>query len=230
MDDDARATLGTAPLSSSSRGTTPSRSSQHPLALAALVGLVVAAVPSLDYYLLSEPTIRAAGEHARPLIALVLVAPLATVMLVAATVDWLGGRGSPLAAVRHLSAIALVVACFFVAVLGMEQPDALTVGGGFLLIGGAIGLGIAFALGGIADSSGPLLAMVGWAGCALPLVLQEFVIAATAPSNYPNGRLFVDPRSFDVMLSSFTSLVALVMGVTVVPLGGWLGGWLSGHR
>ncbi len=86
---------------------------------------------------------------------------------------------APLAAVRQLSALALVMVCFFAAVQGMRQPDLLTVGGGFLLIGGAIGLGIAFALARNAYDSGPELAMVGWAGCAIPLVLQAFVAFAT---------------------------------------------------
>ncbi|HEV2459118.1 MAG TPA: hypothetical protein VGS80_12215, partial [Ktedonobacterales bacterium] len=123
MDDDARGALGAAARADGSPSTPASGASRRPLALAALVGVVVAAVPSLGGHLLSEQTIRAAGEHARPLIALVLVAPLIAVMVVAAAADWLRGRGSPLAAVRQLSAIALVAACFFAAVLGMEQPN-----------------------------------------------------------------------------------------------------------
>src|SRR5258707_8914271 len=80
MDDDARGALGAVPGFGGTRGATASAPSRRSLALAALVGLVVAAVPSLGAHLLSEQTIRDAGEHARPLIALVLVAPLAAVM------------------------------------------------------------------------------------------------------------------------------------------------------
>src|SRR5262249_53458317 len=152
MDDDARGALGAAPGLGGTLGATASAPNRRPLALAALVGVVVAAVPSLGAHLLSDQATIDAGEHARPLIALILVTPLAAVMVVAATADWLRGRGSPLAAVRQLSAIALVLACFFVAVQGMRKPDLLTVGGGFLLIGGAIGVGIAFALARNADS------------------------------------------------------------------------------
>jgi hypothetical protein len=200
MDDDARGARGAAPGFGGSRGATASAPSWRPRALAALVGLAVAAVPSLGAHLLSEQTIREAGEHARPLIALALVAPLAAVMVVAATADWLRGRGSPLAAVRQLSALALVLACFFAAVPGMRQPDLLTLGGGFLLIGGAIGLGIAFALGREVEDSGPGLAMVGWAGYAIPLVLQAFVaLVAAVYSPSPPGptlsRFSIDPRA-----------------------------------
>src|SRR5258708_992463 len=112
MDDDARGTLGAAVRSGGGRGTTASVPSRRRLGVAALVGLVVAAVPSLGAYLLSVQMINDVGEHARPLIALVLVAPLAVIMVVAAAADWLHGRGSPLAAVRQISAITLVAACF----------------------------------------------------------------------------------------------------------------------
>jgi len=176
----------------------------------------------------SEQAIRDAGEHARPLIAFVLAAPLAVVMVVAATADWLRGRGSPRAAVRQLSALALVLACFFVAV------DLLTVGGSFLLsggaIGGAVGLGIAFALGRDADGSGPGLAMVGWAGFAIPLVLQIFVALATySPSPPESNAHFIDPRVLGGMVCGGAFVAAIAIGVTVVPLCGRLGEWLRGE-
>ncbi len=93
MDDDTRGALGTAVRSGGSPSATASGPSRRPLALAALVGVTVAAVPSLGAHLLSDQTIRDAGEHARPLIGLVLVAPLAAVMVIAAAADWLRGRG-----------------------------------------------------------------------------------------------------------------------------------------
>jgi hypothetical protein len=215
MDDDAPDALGAAP------------GYWRPLALAALMGLAVAAVPSLGAHLLSEQTIREAGEHARPLIALALAAPLAAVMVVAAAADWLRGRGSPRAAVRQLSALVLVLAGFFVAV----QGD-LVFGGGFFLIGGAIGLGIAFALGRDADGSGPGLAMVGWAGFAIPLVLQVFVAwaaAAYSPSPLESNAHFIDPRALLGMACGGAFVAACAIGVTAVPLGGRLGEWLRGQ-
>jgi hypothetical protein len=231
MDDDARGAFGAAPGFGGSRGATASPPSRRQRALAALVGLVVAAVPSLGAHLLPQQTIRDAGEHARPLIALVLVAPLAAVMVVAATADWLRGKGSPLAAVRQLSAIALVMACFFAAVQGMRQPDLLTVGGGLLLIGGAIGLGSAFALARNADYSGAELAMAGWAGCAIPLVLQVFVafVAYSPPTPDPSARIYIDPESVLALVCGLAFVAAITIGVTVVPLGGMLGDWLRGQ-
>lgn len=234
MDDNAPGALGTAPGFGGTRGATASAPSRRPLALAALVGLVVAAVPCLGVHLLSDQMIRDAGEHARPVIALVLVAPLVAVMVVAATADWLRGRWSPLTAVRQLSALALVLVCFFAAVLGLEQPDLLTVVGGFLLIGGAIGLGTAFALARNADYSGPVLAMVGWAGCALPLVLQfviAYFVAAYGPPHIPdpNARFYIDPKLIYAVLSVFSFLAAIFIGGTVVPLGGLIGAWLRGQ-
>lgn len=165
------------------------------------------------------------------MIALVLVAPLAAVMVVAAAADWLRGRGSPLAAVRQLGALALVVAGFYIAVQGMRQPDLLTVGGGFLLIGGALGLGIAFALARDAGGSGPELAMVGWAGYAIPLMLQVFVAFVTySPSPPdPGSRFYIDPRPILGMVGCLGLVAAFTIGVTVVPLGGWLGEWLRGR-
>jgi hypothetical protein len=221
MDDDARG----APGFGESRGATASAPSRRPLALAALVGLAVAAVPSLGAHLLSEQAIREAGEHARPLIALALAAPLAAVMVVAAAADWLRGRGSPLAAVRQLGALALVLACFFVAV----QGDLVMVGGGFFLIGGAVGLGIAFALGRGADGSGPGLAMVGWAGYAIPLVLQVFVAWATSPPDPTPSHFSIGPRAALGMACGFAFVAAFAIGVTAVPLGGRLGEWLRGQ-
>lgn len=107
MDDDAPGALGAAPGFGGTRSATASAPSRRPLALAALVGLVVAAVPCLGVHLLSDQIIRDAGEHARPVIALVLVAPLVAVMVVATMADWLRGREALLTAVRQLSASAL---------------------------------------------------------------------------------------------------------------------------
>ncbi len=112
----------------------------------------------------------------------------------------------------------------------MEQPNLLTVGGGFLLIGGAIGLGIAFALGGSADFSGPVLAKAGWVGCALPLVLQVFVayvvVTVSPPAPEPGARLYLDLGPIYATVCGLTVTAALVIGVMVVPLGGRLGEWL----
>jgi hypothetical protein len=164
------------------------------------------------------------------LIALVVVAPLAAVMLFAAAADWLRGRRPPLAAVRQLSATELVAACFFAAVLGMVQPDALEVVGGFMLIGGGIGLGVAFALGRIADFSGPVLAIAGWAGCALLLILQFFVDSVTYTATPETGnRFYLDPRSLLQMVCGGAFLAASIIGATVVPLGWWLGMRLQGQ-
>lgn len=233
MDDDARGALDAAPGFGGTRGVTASAPSRRPFALAALVGLVVGAVPSLGAHLLPEQMIRDVGEHARPVIALVLVAPLVIVMVVAATSDWLRGRRSLLTAVRHLSALALVLACFFAAVLGLEQPDLLTVVGGFLLIGGAIGLGTAFALARNADYSGPQLAMVSWAGYAVLLVLQlvvaYFVATYGPPTPHPNARLYIDPRLIYAVLSVYAFVAAIIIGVTAVPLGGMIGARLRGQ-
>jgi hypothetical protein len=230
LDEDAPGALGAAPRSRDKRVATASAPIQRPLALAALVGLVVTAVPSLGAHLLTDQTISDAGAHARPLIALVLVAPLAAVMLVAVAADWLQGRVSPVAAVRQLSAIALVAACFFVAVLGMEQ-DVLALVGAFLLIGGAVGLGIAFALGRNTDSSGPVLAMVGWAACAFLLVLQLVVASLVTTDTCTVGRCpLVSVKLALLSICGGAFLLAIFIGVTMVPLGGWLGSQLRGHE
>lgn len=62
MDDDARGALGAASGFGGSRGAIASPPSWRQRALAALVGLAVAAVPSLGNQLLSGQTIRYAGS------------------------------------------------------------------------------------------------------------------------------------------------------------------------
>jgi hypothetical protein len=209
----------------------------RPEVMAMLLGLALAAVPSIGVHVLPTQQINDAGAHARPLFALVLVAPLAAAMVAAAASDWLRGRGSLGAAARQLGALALVAASFFVTVLGMAPQDLSTVIGGFLLIGAAVGLGIAFAAGGSADYSDPTLAIVGWVGCALPLVLQVFVAGVTTGTCTPpdpNSRIYyrcplIGAGSALEMVCGGALLAAIYIGATVVPLGGWLGSRLRGH-
>ena len=200
----------------------------HPLVLVVLLGAALAVVPTVLTYTVPGKTVRDAGEHARPVIAAILVAPLVLSMLVAVSKDWLGGKGSPLLALRQLVAVLVVVGAFVVSVGGMQQPDFLTVGGGFLLIGFAVGLGLAFTVGEHATYTDSSLAILGWGACMVILLVQIFISVAAFQPQPTTGRLgswgLAAAMAGAVCAASF--VIAIVVGFTAVPQGGIVGGWL----
>jgi hypothetical protein len=76
--------------------------------------------------------------------------------------------------------------------------------------------------------------MVGWAGFTIPLVHQVFVAYVAdslwPPPPQPGSRFYIgDPRALLATVGVLAFVAAITIGVTVVPLGGWIGEWLRGR-